>query len=55
LLNTEKSYYQYHKSLHNYNDSEIPFSEPTLLYTNIEGGLGIFTSYTKKVVSMRLK
>ncbi|MBI5010582.1 MAG: DUF4249 domain-containing protein [Bacteroidia bacterium] len=55
LLNTEKSYYQYHKSLDNYNDSENPFSEPTLLYSNIEGGLGIFTSYTSEVVIMRLK
>ncbi len=55
LLNTEKSYYQYHKSLDNYNDSENPFTEPTLLYSNIEGGLGIFTSYTSEVVSLRLK
>jgi hypothetical protein len=55
LLNTEKSYYQYHKSLDNYNDSENPFSEPTLLYSNIDGGLGIFTSYTTEVITMRLK
>jgi hypothetical protein len=55
LLNTEQSYYQYHKSLQNYSDGDNPFSEPTPVFTNIEGGLGIFTSYTKEIVTLRLK
>ncbi len=46
LYNTEKSYYLYHKSLENYNSGENPFSEATPVYSNIKGGLGIFTSYT---------
>jgi len=44
IFNCDKNYFNYHKSLSNYN--EIPFfTEPTLIYSNIEGGLGIFSSY----------
>ncbi|HBE42344.1 MAG TPA: hypothetical protein DDW27_14285, partial [Bacteroidales bacterium] len=55
LLNIEKSYYLYHKSLKDYNRGENPFSEVTPVYSNITGGLGIFTSYTSDSLIYRLK
>jgi len=55
LLNTEKSYYLYHKSLENYNSGDDPFSEVTPVYSNIDGGLGIFTSFTVDSLIYRLK
>jgi hypothetical protein len=55
LFNSEKPYYQYHESLLNYVDSENPFSEATPMYTNISGGFGVFTSYTKDSLLIRLK
>lgn len=55
LLNTEKSYYLYHRSLENYNQGDNPFTEPTPVYSNIEGGFGIFTSYTIDSLIFRLR
>lgn len=55
LLNTDKAYYDYQKSLENYNDGEDPFTEPSPVYTNIIGGLGIFASYTVDSLIFRLK
>jgi len=55
LLNTEKSYYQYHKSLQNYSNGDDFFTEPKPVFSNIEGGFGVFTSYTKETVTIRLK
>lgn len=55
LFNTEKPYYQYHKSLLNYVDTENPFSEATPMYTNINGGFGVFASYTVDSLLLRLK
>jgi hypothetical protein len=55
LLNTEKSYYLYHRSLENYNEGDNPFTEPTPVYSNIKGGFGIFTSYTIDSLIFRLK
>jgi hypothetical protein len=55
LLNTEKSYYLYHKSLEDYEGDENPFTEVTPVYSNITGGLGIFTSYTIDSLVFRLK
>ena len=55
LLNTEKSYYLYHKSLKDYNSGEDPFSEVTPVYSNIAGGIGIFTSFTIDSLIYRLK
>jgi hypothetical protein len=55
LLNTEESYYLYHKSLEKYGQGDNPFSEASPVYSNIEGGLGIFTSYTMDSLRFRLK
>jgi len=55
LLNTEESYYMYHTSLNEFDRSDNPFSEAKPVYSNIEGGLGIFTSYTVDSLRFRLK
>lgn len=49
LLSTDETYYNYHRSLENYN-SDIIFGEPTFVYSNVTGGLGVFAGYnaTKK-------
>jgi hypothetical protein len=55
LLNTDKEYFDFHKSLGNYNSGEDPFTEPSPVYSNITGGLGIFASYTIDSLVFRLK
>ena len=47
LLNCNYSYYAYNKSLLNTISSggDNPFSEPTIMYSNINGGLGVFGAY----------
>jgi hypothetical protein len=44
LLTTDEAYYRYHNTLDNYWGDD-PFSEPTLIYSNIEDGLGVFAAY----------
>jgi hypothetical protein len=55
ILNTEESYFLYHTSLDEYDDGDNPFSEASPVYSNIDGGLGIFTSYTLDSLKFRLK
>jgi hypothetical protein len=55
LMNTEESYYLYHTSLNEFDRSDNPFSEAKPVYSNIIGGLGIFTSYTLDSLRFRLK
>lgn len=43
MFNANNDYYQYHNSLYNY-VGEDPFSEPTIIYTNVDGGLGVFAA-----------
>jgi len=50
--NTEKSYYDYHKTLDE-NDNDNPFAEPVLVYNNVEGGLGCFAAYNNRQVIFR--
>ena len=40
-LNCNYDYYSFHKSLDNY-QGDNPFAEPTLIYSNVTNGLGIF-------------
>lgn len=44
LLSTDENYYQFHKSLSAYSGDD-PFSEPVIVYSNINGGLGAFGAY----------
>jgi hypothetical protein len=55
LLNTDKPYYDYHRSILNYNSGETPFTEASPIYSNINGGLGIFAAYTYDSIIVRLK
>jgi hypothetical protein len=55
LYHIEKPYFLYHKSLNDYNDGDNPFAEATPVYSNITGGLGIFTSYTIDSLILRFK
>jgi hypothetical protein len=55
IYNTDKSYYLFHKSMKDYNNSTNPFSEPTPVFNNITGGLGIFSAYTVDSMIFRLK
>lgn len=55
VMNVEESYYLYHKSLEKYSGSDNPFSEASPVYSNIRGGLGVFTSYTIDSLRLRLK
>jgi hypothetical protein len=43
LMNCNYDYYSFHRSVEN-SGMENPFSEPTLVYTNVNGGLGIFAA-----------
>lgn len=49
LLNVDEHYYRYHTTLSVYSGDD-PFSEPAPLYSNIEGGLGVFAAYNKTTV-----
>lgn len=55
IYNLEKSYYRYHESLKNQSRGDNPFSEATPVYSNINGGLGVFTSYTVDSVVYRIR
>jgi len=55
ILNTNKDYFTYHKSLTNYSGGENPFSEVSPVFTNINGGLGIFAGFTVDSMVLRLK
>ncbi len=46
LLATDEHYYRFHRSLQNY-VPDNPFSEPTIIYSNVDGGLGVFAGYNK--------
>ena len=53
--NTDKAYYDYHQSLLKYSGGDNPFTEPSPLFSNISGGLGIFASYNLDSLVIRLK
>lgn len=49
VSNTSESYYRYMKSIENGDgESGNPFAEPTTMYTNIEGGYGVFAALCVK-------
>lgn len=56
LLNVDETYYQYHRSLdQQQTTSGNPYSEPTWIRGNIQGGLGCFGSYSRSRLSTRVK
>jgi Domain of unknown function (DUF4249) len=48
MFTVNDDYYNYHQSLYNYNGGGDPFAEPTIIYTNVEGGLGVFAAANGK-------
>ena len=44
IINCDENYYLYHKSISLSQEGDI-FTEPTIVYSNIEGGLGGFGAY----------
>jgi hypothetical protein len=52
LSSITEDYYNYGKLLKNY-DPQNPFSEPTLLPSNMEGGLGMFALSSGVVIQIR--
>jgi hypothetical protein len=55
LLNADKEYNDFHQSLLNYSSGDQPFTEPSTVYSNITGGLGIFAAYTIDSLAFRIK
>ncbi|MCF0074648.1 DUF4249 domain-containing protein [Dyadobacter sp. CY261] len=55
IYNADEHYFKYHRSLQTRGDSDNPFIEPSLIYTNIDGGLGCFASYNSGQVIYRPK
>jgi hypothetical protein len=47
VLETDENYYKYHTSLKRYNNAEDPFTEFSPVFSNIEGGFGIFSAYIR--------
>ncbi len=46
LLVTDEHYFRYHRALENYYPDDF-FSEASHVYSNIEGGLGVFAGYNR--------
>lgn len=42
LIHGSKEYHLFHHGLFNYSGADDPFSEPSLMYTNVEKGYGVF-------------
>ncbi len=50
LLETDRHYYHFHLSAERYyyHDDGFPFAEPVHIYSNIQGGMGVFGGYNRK-------
>lgn len=54
LRTTNPSYFSYHESLsRGFSSESSPFNEPTVQYSNIDNGQGIFTSYSTVTSSVQ--
>ncbi|GGB95500.1 DUF4249 domain-containing protein [Dyadobacter sediminis] len=45
VLHIDENYYKFYRSLSNTDFQDNPFVEPTLIYSNVEGGLGCFGAF----------
>lgn len=50
-LQGDKHYYHFHKTAkeYEYTGDDFPFSEPVIIYSNIDGGLGVFAGYNMQM------
>ncbi len=56
LFSVDKNYFDYAQSVSSQYDNEgNPFADPTIIISNIEGGLGVFGAYTSKTVEKKLE
>jgi Domain of unknown function (DUF4249) len=53
LLNTDEAYNRYHNSIYAAR-SNVGLGDPVSIYTNIEGGVGIFGAYTEQKKSINI-
>ncbi|MBU0489034.1 MAG: DUF4249 domain-containing protein [Bacteroidetes bacterium] len=51
LLTTDRGYYLYHTSVMNF-QGDNPFQEPSLVYTNVVDGLGVFAGYNQYSIEL---
>jgi len=49
LAVTDENYYHFHKAIRNFDDDN-PFAEPSPIYSNVNGGLGVFAAYVQEVI-----
>lgn len=55
LFTVSPEYYFYYDRLKNYQPGDVSFSEPYPMYTNINGGFGIFVGFNKQELRVLLK
>jgi hypothetical protein len=53
LLITDENYFNFHRSLNSF-QGDNPFAEPTTIFTNIQGGLGVFAGVNGKVSEFQI-
>lgn len=54
LLLTDEPYYRYHRSIEQNEDAaDNPFAEPSLPYSNLQGGLGVFASFNSFSIDIK--
>lgn len=46
VIHGSEEYYRFHKSLSNYG-YDNPFAEPTIVFSNVENGLGVFAGFNQ--------
>jgi hypothetical protein len=54
-METDADYYKYHTSLNSYSGTDEPFTEFSPVYSNVEGGFGVFASYVRYKKVLKLK
>ncbi|NDK56679.1 DUF4249 domain-containing protein [Pontibacter fetidus] len=55
LVVSDKNYFLYHRALDKQEESNgNPFAEPALMYTNMQGGLGVFAGYNQLVTKIEI-
>ncbi len=54
VINSDEHYYRYHTTVKNYSGGGDFFTEPGIIYNNIENGIGIFSSYYRKTSSIKI-
>lgn len=56
LFHVEEAYARYHQAVERATSTEVtPFSEPVLIPTNLQGGLGCFAAYDRSDLTVLLK